>query len=78
MVINLLAVCLGDTSPSGARDAALIGILRGAGLRRAEVTHLELRNFDPGTGKLEVYRGKGSKDRRGEEVKRRAVQKLGF
>ena len=62
-ISNLLAVCLQDASASGARDAALIGILRGVGLRRAEVVKLELRDFDSETGKLEVYRGKGSKDR---------------
>ena len=62
-ISSLLAVCLQDSSPCGVRDAAMIAILRGAGLRRAEVVKLELKNFKVQTGQLEVYRGKGSKDR---------------
>jgi integrase len=41
----------------------LIGILRGAGLRRAEVVKLEVRDFKPEVGALEVRGGKGGKDR---------------
>jgi integrase len=41
----------------------LIGILRGAGLRRAEVVKLEVRDFQPEAGALEVRGGKGGKDR---------------
>ncbi|NEP00552.1 MAG: tyrosine-type recombinase/integrase [Symploca sp. SIO2E9] len=62
-IADLLDVCIDDSSPQGARDAALIGILRGAGLRRAEVASLELKDFNPETGALEVHRGKGGKDR---------------
>ena len=45
------------------RDAALIAILRGAGLRRSEVVKLEVRDFDAAAGSLEVREGKGGKDR---------------
>ena len=59
----LMRVCFEDPTPLGARDAALIAILRGAGLRRAEVVKLELRDFTASTRGLEVRGGKGGKDR---------------
>ena len=59
----LMDACSGKSNPIDRRDAALIGILRGAGLRRAEVVKLELKDFDPDTGALQVHRGKGDKDR---------------
>lgn len=62
-ITNLIDVCKADSTASGVRDAALIAILRGAGLRRAEVASLELKDFNPETGALEVLRGKGGKDR---------------
>jgi site-specific recombinase XerD len=51
-----------DASTGGARNAALIGLLYGGGLRRAEVVALDLTDFDATTGKL-VVRGKGNKER---------------
>ena len=62
-ITQLLAICLHDPTAQGVRDAALIAILRGAGVRRAEVVKLELKDFHSETGQLEVYRGKGDKDR---------------
>ncbi len=59
----LMEVCALDQTLQGVRDAALIGILRGAGLRRAEVAKLKLQDFNPETGALEVLSGKGGKDR---------------
>src|SRR5580692_4926562 len=46
----------------GARNAALLGLLYGGGLRKAEVVALDLGDFDIVTGKL-VVRGKGNKER---------------
>jgi integrase len=49
--------------PIDRRDAALIAILRGAGLRRSEVVKLEVRDFNAEAGSLEVRQGKGGKER---------------
>lgn len=62
-ITNLINICQADETDSGARDAALIAILRGAGLRRAEAASLSLKDFNPETGELEVRRGKGGKNR---------------
>lgn len=62
-ITALLKACRDDPTPQGVRDAALIGILRGAGLRRAEVVKLKLSDFKPDTSALEVRGGKGGKDR---------------
>jgi len=48
--------------PSDLRDAALIGVLYAAGLRRAEVVSLDVADYDPETGAL-IVRGKGNKER---------------
>ena len=59
----LLRVCKNDPSPIGARDAALIAILSGSGIRRSEAVALEVADFDPETGALQVRKGKGRKFR---------------
>jgi integrase/recombinase XerD len=59
----LMAVCQQDETLQGLRDVALLAILRGAGLRRAEVVKLELRDLEPALGALTVRQGKGDKDR---------------
>jgi integrase len=61
--IEALMDACSSSHPIDIRDAALIAILRGGGLRRAEAVKLEMRDFLPSTGALEVRLGKGGKDR---------------
>lgn len=58
----LIQNCVEDRSPIGIRDAAIISILFGAGLRREEITKLNLDDYHPEDAKL-VIRGKRSKQR---------------
>lgn len=60
-LVALFAAC--PATPSGARDAALLGVLRVAGLRRAELAALALEDLDRGPWTLRVL-GKGNKERR--------------
>jgi len=57
----LMQVCFSDRTPIGFRDAALIAILQGTGLRRGEVVNLMLSDFD--STSLKVRGGKGGQDR---------------
>ncbi len=61
-VSALLDACARDASPAGARDAAIIALLLGAGLRRSEAAALDLKDYDREAGALKV-RGKGDKER---------------
>jgi site-specific recombinase XerD len=59
-VTALLESC--DQTPTGVRDAAVIALLYGAGLRRAELVGLNLADYDQAAGTL-TLRGKGNKER---------------
>ncbi len=62
-IAAIMRVIKADATPAGIRDAALLAILLGSGLRRTEVVSLDLRDFDPSTGAIKVRGGKGGKDR---------------
>ena len=57
----LFGVCNSDLA-GGARNAAMLALLYGGGLRRSEVVGLDFEDFDRATGRLRV-RGKGNKER---------------
>lgn len=61
-ILALMNACAADASPAGTRDAAVIGIMYAAGLRRDEVVKIDLADLDPDTGVLIVH-GKRHKDR---------------
>jgi len=62
-IAALLGACGADPTPAGRRDGALIGVLFGTGIRRAEACGLDLEDFDAETGELRVRHAKGSKQR---------------
>ncbi len=62
-VAALLEACAADERPQGARDAALLGLLLGCGLRRAEVVALDVADYEPERGEVTVRRAKRGKER---------------
>jgi len=61
-ILALMNACQNDETPAGTRDAAIIGMMYGAGLRRAEVVSLTLDSFHSDTGALTLT-GKRNKQR---------------
>lgn len=59
----LFRACADDARPSGTRDAAVLALAYGAGLRRSEIVGLDVEHFDADTGALTIRRAKGRKDR---------------
>jgi len=55
--------CAEDPSPAGRRDAAMLAVFYGAGLRRAEVAGLDLEDFNHDACSLRVRNGKRRKER---------------
>jgi site-specific recombinase XerD len=61
-ILALMNTCQADATAAGTRDAAIIGLLYAAGLRRDEVVRLSIKDLDPETGKLFIQ-GKRNKQR---------------
>ena len=61
--VRALFEACADRTPGGARDAAMLGLLYGAMLRRAEAVALDLDDYDAEGAALKVRRGKGRKER---------------
>ena len=59
---RLFRVCTEDDSPKGARDAAILAVFYGCGLRRTELVRLEVDDFDPEDCSI-VVNGKRRKQR---------------
>jgi site-specific recombinase XerD len=64
-IAALMSVCGRDSSPAGIRDAALIAVLYGGGLRRSESVGLDLVDYNVATGEMSIRGAKGRKDRLG-------------
>jgi site-specific recombinase XerD len=58
----LFAVCEADSGSIGVRDAALLAVILGCGLRRSEAVALSYEDIEPGDRALKVL-GKGNKER---------------
>jgi len=61
---KLTHACSSDRSPAGARDTALLALLRVANLRRSEAVQLELSDYDIEQGVLVFQRASGGVTRR--------------
>lgn len=59
---KLFATCAADQTPKGARDAALLAVFYGCGLRRGELAGLDVDDFDADDCSI-VVRGKRNKQR---------------
>jgi len=62
-IAALLNQCKNDGDLIGVRDAALIALLSGSGLRRSEMVALNLGDFNPEDSSMLVRKGKGGKSR---------------
>lgn len=59
----LFDACAQDPAAAGVRDAAILAVLYGGGLRRSELVTLNEADYDRESGAIIVRAGKGRKDR---------------
>ena len=62
-IIALQTACSRDPRAAGVRDAAIIAVLYGTGLRRSEIVKLDCSHYKHELNELTVVGGKGRKDR---------------
>ena len=62
-ITALQSACSRDPRAAGVRDAAVIGVMYGTGLRRAEIVKLDCSHYNQDGNELTVVSGKGRKDR---------------
>ncbi len=62
-IARVLRVCADAGDIHGTRDAAIVAILVGAGLRESEAVKLKRGDYEPATGGVTVLHGKGKKQR---------------
>ena len=60
---QLLKTCSQDRSLGGLRDRALLGLMVTTGIRRSEVTHLKVTDYNSRNGELRILIAKGRKAR---------------
>jgi integrase/recombinase XerD len=61
--IQLLLAIPNPADPFGLRDRALLELFYATGIRRTEMTNLDLGDYDPHLQTLHIRRGKGGKSR---------------
>ncbi|MDQ0740395.1 tyrosine recombinase XerC [Pseudomonas sp. W4I3] len=61
LIREMMEICAADPRPQGLRDAAVIGILYGSGMRKSESVNLDLAQVDFEQRSLRVI-GKGNKE----------------
>ena len=61
-IAALMEACY-DQTKAGVRDAAILAVGYGCGLRRSEIASFALADFDPEAGSLRIRKGKGNKER---------------
>jgi site-specific recombinase XerD len=62
-ITALQSACSRDPGAAGVRDAAIIGVLYGSGLRRAEIVKLDSSHYNQDGNELTIIGVKGRKDR---------------
>ena len=76
-IARLIAAAQKDAGPKGTRDAALLSLLAGAGLKRSEVTAIRLADLLPRMGKLSLGERRMQLGKREQELLRAWIRVRG-